>query len=149
MTKPAQPPASLSHRFHLKRLWVPVFVMSGISILSGTSGPQLGPVSFAGVDKLGHFIVFGLLGIAWARCFKGKPSKRFSRLVLAVVLTGLFGLLDELHQLQTPGRYFEWADLLADFMGALFWAASYLYLPRWRGFLEHKILARVALAHDP
>ena len=122
------------------RLWAPLFIMAGISILSGTAGPQLGPVSFVGIDKAGHLVVFGLLGTAWVRIFQGNPSsERPLRLLLAVSLSTLFGLFDELHQLGNPLRSFEWADLLADFLGALGGAACYLHSARWRLFLEHEL----------
>lgn len=117
------------------RVWVPVFMMAGISMLSGTAGVQVGAWSFAGIDKLGHFVVFGLLGIAWSRLFKPRLAP-WRRLFLATVLTTLFGLMDELHQFHNPERYFEWADLLADALGAFVMAACYLYIRPLRDLLE-------------
>ena len=118
------------------RLWVPLFMMAGISLLSGSAGVQTGSWSFTGIDKLAHFLVFGLLGIAWVRVFPAQthPSRR--RLQLAVGFTFLFGLLDELHQYHNPLRTFEWADLLADLAGALVWAALYLHLHSMQSLLE-------------
>jgi hypothetical protein len=119
----------------LPRVWVPVFMMIGISLLSGSAGVQVGAWSFVGIDKVGHFVVFGLLGIAWSRSLSTRlPASR--RLLLATFLTALFGLLDELHQFHNPERYFEWADLLADAFGAFVLAASYLYLRPLQTFLE-------------
>ena len=136
MTVSPDKASSQKRRLRLGRLWVPVFVMIGVTVLSGTSGPQLGPISFAGIDKLGHFVVFGLLGIAWTRCFDPSGCRPALQLFLATSLTTLFGLVDELHQFGTPGRYFEWADLAADFTGALCWSASYLFIKSWQSFLE-------------
>jgi hypothetical protein len=126
---------NLRRRTILPRIWVPVFMMVGISLLSGTAGVQMGPLSFVGIDKIGHFVVFGLLGIAWCRFFRPEmPALR--RLLLATFLTTLFGLMDELHQFHNPERYFEWADLLADAVGAFVLSASYLYVRPWQTFLE-------------
>jgi len=132
-------PAS-KNSIHMKRIWVPVFMMLGISILSGSSGVQTGPISFVGIDKLGHFIVFGLLGIAWIRTF----NRQGTGFGLAVVLTTLFGLLDEWHQFYNPERYFEWADLAADFIGAVVFSTSYCRIPALRKVLEREIWVRRA-----
>ncbi|NDV62512.1 hypothetical protein G0Q06_08625 [Puniceicoccales bacterium CK1056] len=136
LTKPttAFSESLLAHAI-MHRAWVPVFMMIGISLLSGTAGVQVGAWSFVGIDKVGHFVVFGLLGIAWSRCLSSQlPAGR--RLLLATFLTTLFGFLDELHQFHNPERYFEWADLLADACGAFALAASYLYIRPWQTFLE-------------
>ncbi len=121
------------------RLWAPVFMMAGISILSGTAGVSAGPLSFAGIDKLAHLLVFGLLSVAWVRTFPGEFLRPVHRLLLAVLATTLFGLADELHQLGNPLRTFEWADLGADFVGSLLGALGYLQISWWRAFLEVEI----------
>jgi hypothetical protein len=135
MTSIASTRKSLRERYQLGRLWVPAFMMAGISYLSGTSGVQVGSWSFVGIDKIGHFVVFGLLGIAWSRCLAPGASN-WRRLFLATFLTTGFGLLDELHQFHNPVRFFEWGDLLADACGAFFSAAAYLYIKPLQSFLE-------------
>jgi VanZ family protein len=129
-------PASSRHAVRRSRLWVPLFMMVGISLLSGSAGVQMGPLSFTGIDKLGHLVVFGLLGIAWARCLSASAWSRRRRLLAATLLTTGFGLLDELHQFTNPQRYFEWADLAADFAGALFATAAYLWIGPLQALLE-------------
>ncbi|MGA1205520.1 MAG: VanZ family protein [Opitutales bacterium] len=126
-------------RTRLGRLWAPVFMMIGISILSGSAGIQMGPLSFVGVDKVGHFAVFGLLGIAWVRVFSPARVPMRSHLFTAVALTTLFGLADELHQYRNPMRYFEWADLGADFAGAVVATGLYRFCEWFRALLEVKI----------
>jgi hypothetical protein len=118
------------------RLWVPLFMMVGISLLSGSAGVQMGPLSFTGIDKLGHLVVFGLLGIAWARCLPAAAWTRPRRLLAATLLATLFGLLDEIHQFTNPERYFEWADLAADFLGALLASGAYLWIGPLQALLE-------------
>ena len=125
----------LRSRYVLRRLWVPAFMMTGISLLSGTAGPQVGSWSFVGIDKVGHFVVFGLIGIAWCRSLQAD-APAWRRLLLATGLTTCFGLLDELHQFHNPERFFEWADLLADAGGALFSGAAYLYIKPLQSLLE-------------
>ena len=123
-------------RIHRIRLWVPFFMMAGISILSGSAGVELGGWSFAGIDKLGHLVVFGLLGIAWVRSFRPAAWNSRRRFLYALLLAAGFGLLDELHQYRNPLRSFEWADLLADILGAGGGCLAYLGLPRLRRLLE-------------
>lgn len=122
-----------------RRLWVPLFMMGGISLLSGTAGPQVGSLSFTGMDKVGHVVVFALLGMAWARCLRPAKAARGFSWLLSVALSTGFGLLDELHQYTNPLRLFEWGDLLADFLGACIGAALYLRVEWLRRFLERPI----------
>jgi hypothetical protein len=123
-------------RLDTGRIWVPLFMMTGISILSGSAGVQTGGWSFTGIDKLAHFLVFGLLGIAWARVFPAASFPAARRLFLATGLTFLFGLLDELHQYRNPLRTFEWADLAADLAGGLAWSALYIRVGAMRELME-------------
>jgi hypothetical protein len=119
-----------------KRLWVPLFMMGGISVLSGSAGVQTGDLSFTGMDKLGHLVVFGLLGIAWLRALRPERVPAAGRFAVAVLLTGVFGLLDELHQFHNPDRSFEWGDLAADVLGAVLACGAYLGSVRLRKLLE-------------
>ena len=134
-----QHPVHHSSRIELKRLWLPGFIMVGISILSGSAGIQTGGWSFAGIDKIGHLGVFGLLSIAWARSFREHALARWQRFLCAVILTTAFGLVDEMHQYHNPLRTFEWADLLADFAGSLLAGCAYLYLKPIQQILETEI----------
>lgn len=126
-------------RVDLSRLWVPVFIMVGISILSGSAGIQTGGWSFVGMDKLGHLVVFGLLGIAWFRCFDHENVSGWTRFLYAITLTTAFGMADEAHQYHNPLRTFEWADLLADFAGAVLAGTLYWRVAALRNLLEVKL----------
>lgn len=130
---------TLSRVLRLNRIWIPVFMMIGISILSGSAGVQVEGWSFIGIDKLAHFLVFGLLGIAWTRCLREEDVSTINRLLFGVGLTTLFGLTDEFHQAFNPLRTFEWADALADFVGAVFWVSCYLWVGFFRKLLEIEI----------
>ena len=129
----------ISKCFIIKHLWAPIFIMTGISILSGSAGIQTGGWSFVGMDKLGHLVVFGMLGVSWIRCLDKQTVNQVGQWLIAVGLTILFGLADELHQYQNPLRTFEWADLLADLVGASLGAAIYLRIGWVRNLLETKI----------
>lgn len=73
------------------------------------------PVTFPHIDKLGHGLIFAVLGALLAAAIRPGP---WSRAVLAVCLGVAWGAIDELHQAFVPGRTSSWGDLLADCAGA-------------------------------
>ena len=111
-------------------------MMAGIGLLSGSPGVQTGGLTFVGMDKLGHLVVFGLLGIAWARVFRQPPWPPRAVILLATACAAGFGALDEAIQAFNPHRTFEWGDLLADLAGALAGAAAYVRIRPLQAFLE-------------
>ena len=87
-----------------------VAMLGGVMVLS--LYPRLAtPDVPAGSDKLAHFLMYFALAVPAAL---GWPAR--ARLVaLALPLLG-FGI--ELAQIPIPGRGFEWADALANGLGA-------------------------------
>ena len=138
-------PGGFLRTLDLRHLWVPVYIMVGISILSDSAGVEVGSWSFAGLDKIAHFFIFGLLGVAWVRCFPAEALSGRRRFILAVALTALFGLGDEMHQAYNPLRMFEWADAIADVSGALVFVSAYLRLNFFRRLLEMTLSEGVCL----
>jgi VanZ family protein len=93
-----------------------------VAIFAGSSipDPDVGPLWFAGCDKILHFIEYFVLGITlryWAR--GGK-----------VLLAGGVGyaVLDEFHQSFVPGREASVGDFIADALGLV---AGYLLAKRF------------------
>lgn len=67
------------------------------------------------MDKVGHFLLFGILGAALAWGSRGWDKRT---LHLALVLMGvLFAASDELHQAFVPSRTPSLGDFLADALG--------------------------------
>lgn len=89
-----------------------------------------------GIDKIGHFFVYGLFGTLLART--SALRRRGTRgAVEALLLVIVYGVGDEFHQSFTPGRTVEWADLVVDTVGAALaitlyrgWAAYHALLER-------------------
>jgi VanZ family protein len=98
--------------------------MAGVALLSGSPGVQAPGISFTGVDKVGHIVVYGLLAVAWVRWLRLRRPAAGAGL-WAIFLTLAFGGIDESIQATNPHRFFEWADLLADGVGAV--AGTYFY----------------------
>lgn len=117
-------PAQLK-RFAL--YWLPLILYCLlIFIQSANPSPDQIP-SFPLVDKLLHFVAYGLMGILFYRAyrtFRIKNNKRMLML-LSVVSATLYGISDEIHQSFVPFRDAEIADILADFVGSA--CAVWLY----------------------
>ena len=72
-------------------------------------------------DKLGHFILFGLLNFFITQAFlRSLPDRTPKRLVLSIglVLALLVGL-EEFSQKFFPSRTFDLIDLLASYLGLI------------------------------
>lgn len=105
-----------------------VFVL----FLGGRSNIQ-GPSIDLPVDKLAHFVLYGILGAlaAWGWQRRGRRP-RWYWLVLGAILVGA---LDELHQRSVAGRSAEFADWIADALGSL---VGFLVVSRWVGSTHGK-----------
>lgn len=123
------------------RAWVwPILIAGTIFTLSGASHiatPDVG-LQFS-KDKLGHFLVFGLLATSILRI------PRVLRLgwrgpVVAALATIAFGGFDEFRQSFTPGRSVEFADWLADTLGAIVAVTLYYFDTPYRRALEWAVI---------
>jgi VanZ family protein len=112
-------------------LW-PLALAVMIVIASGRS--TVAAPSLLGFDKVAHFFVFGLLATLVVR--NGYASRR---VWVAVVLVSLFGATDEWHQSFTPGRSVQFADWVADTLGAIVAVAAYSLWPAYRALLERPL----------
>jgi VanZ family protein len=99
-------------------LWGPVLAhMALIFFLSSiTHADMPGGIS----DKVAHFLVYGLLGFLILRALSGGSLNGMTavRAIAAVVLAGLYGVTDEIHQFFVPGRNSDVLDIVADTLGA-------------------------------
>jgi VanZ family protein len=79
------------------------------------------------MDKCLHFLAYALLGMLFLRALRNSAIGYREGLVflLAIMLTGIYGATDELHQSFVPMRSADWWDLLADFLGG--WFGVYIY----------------------
>lgn len=84
-----------------------------------------------GLDKVGHFIEFSLLGFFLSLGYFNAFSSPCVVKSVLVFLTGLpLGILDELHQLFVPRRTSGLGDIIADAAGILAGILVYLYLAK-------------------
>lgn len=119
-------------------LWPTLLALTILSA-SGTSELAIPDPGFElSKDKVGHFLVFGLLATTLIQVPALKKSSWRGALI-ALVLVGAFGAIDEGRQSLTPGRSVELADWFADFLGALTAVILYRSCRRYRIALASSI----------
>lgn len=121
--------------------WLPlVFYCTLIYIQSAHPSPEQIP-SFPFVDKILHFMAYGLMGILFQRAYqtlKFLGDQNRLLVLLSVVSATLYGISDEIHQSFVPYRHADMADVVADFIGAVCGVGIYYFLSvarrgkRWR-----------------
>ncbi len=101
--------------------WLPaILYMALIFYLSGRPAPEAAkeiPIFFE--IKLVHLFEYGILSLL-IHFGLAKTTKQplFSRFFWSILLTVLYGLTDEIHQLFVETRTASFFDLIADFLGA-------------------------------
>lgn len=106
-------------------------------IFAASTRSRLAGPSVEGIDKVTHFAVYGLLATLVVRNGRGARAAWWS-----IVVVSLYGISDEWHQSFTPGRSVEFADWLADTMGAALAVSLYTWWPRYRALLERPLGAQ-------
>ncbi len=113
--------------------------MGFVLIVSVIKTPE-GVDPFTGFDKVVHFLIYGLMGLLWARIFLsrlrggggGGPAGRSRGIILrALAVTFFFGLFIELVQSTVPAREASLYDALANGLGGGFGASMYYVFHRY------------------
>ena len=88
-----------------------------ITMLSTSPGIQLPEVKLFELDKFAHFVVYAILTALLIYGFRIRWQKPLP--LLACTISSAYGMLMEWVQWRFfPGRYFEWADEFANFLGS-------------------------------
>ncbi len=101
---------------------LPAYIWA-IVILALTSYPsiKLPDIGFDPVDKLAHFGVYFILSALVLRAIvKNGPVVKQNQWNKGILISSIFAIFDELHQIPIPGRQGDIMDFLADFLGILF-----------------------------
>lgn len=123
-----------------KRAWLwPFLLAATIFTLSGASKVATPDLGFQlSKDKIGHFLVFGLLATSVLRT-PGLVKRGWQGAVIAAMITITYGGLDEWRQSFTPNRSVEFADWIADTAGAIVATTLYHFVRPYRRILEFRI----------
>jgi VanZ family protein len=99
-----------------------------IYIQSAYPSPENLP-SFILMDKILHFVAYGIMGILFYRAYQTLRIKNNGQILflLSVASATLYGISDEIHQYFIPYRNADVLDVVADMIGAVCW----VYLYQW------------------
>jgi VanZ family protein len=113
---------------------IPVFVLMAGSFYFSSKSRLSAMPSFHFADKIVHFAYFGAIAACWTWWFSPRSRKehRLRTVVFCVLLTSVYGIVDEVHQLFVPGRNCDLFDWIADTLGAFPGCAA--------GYLAMKLL---------
>jgi VanZ family protein len=105
-------------------LWGPVIVYMAILFgLSSMSTPPPPPADFTFYDV--HILAYAGLGALTARATgRGLRDVSMRAVLGAIVISSLYGVSDEYHQLFVPGRSFDVLDMVADAIGSVAGASA-------------------------
>lgn len=100
-----------------RRRWLaPIAWTVVILVLTSLPGSRIPSVAVPGVDKIVHFVLYGVLGLLIARALDRRGVARAA--LLAILIGASFGAVDEWHQRFIAGRSPSAADWAADVAGA-------------------------------
>jgi VanZ family protein len=109
-----------------------LLVVTAIWVLSSQSTLPV-PKGVLGFDKFQHLIAY--LALAGTFFFWFSPAQRqFHRLrtfLLIVLISSLYGVIDEIHQFYVPGRDCNVWDWMADTLGAFLGGGAALLVEWW------------------
>ena len=104
------------------KCWLPALLWMGLIFFLSSRSTLPGPdEAFWNIllKKTGHFVVFGVLAGLYVLGLRGGQPATPKALWIALGLTLLYALSDELHQSYVPGRHAKVADWLIDAAGAI------------------------------
>lgn len=104
---------------------ISIFYISSLQFPEGPPGPKIPFKSY-----FYHFSIFFLFAFFLLISIAGVKNHNKKLIFLGVIISLLYGVLDELHQLFVPGRNFSMLDILTDSVGVL--SISVLYVLRIR-----------------
>lgn len=102
-------------------LWLPPLVW--MSVIFRASSISSYPEHITGPEwpgRVAHLGEYGILSLLYLIALRGTSQlNKLQLFLISIVLTTLYGISDEIHQLYVPGRSAEAFDILLNFMGAV------------------------------
>ncbi len=80
------------------------------------------------IRTLAHFTLYLVLGVLLLNALNQCDQKQRTNFLLALLISLLYAISDEIHQIFVPGRAFQIFDVLIDFIGSIIGiCAFYIY----------------------
>ena len=102
---------------------VEIFFFSSKGSFPGAGGISILPVVY-------HFIVFFLFSFFLLATIKGNKKLKISYVIITLILSVIYAILDEFHQSFIPGRDASVKDILTDSAGIILSFLVYIYIER-------------------
>ncbi len=112
--------------------YFPALLWAAFLLVVGGRSDVPTPTTDLPIDKVGHFVMYTLLGALLGWGWKRGPRRTAPLLVLIPAFA--LGALDELHQYTVPSRSAEVADWVADVAGS---SIGFLLVVKWWGLRGH------------
>lgn len=136
---------TMTNRFVI--FWMPVIFLC-LLIFYNSSHPcpeSIPDLPF--LDKIIHCSVYGLLGGLIFRAIRNRKDYRRQTgwLFLAILLTALYGISDEIHQYFVPERTADILDVVADILGGIGGVLLYQRVASrfYRGYPYHSHIDKI------
>lgn len=101
------------------KYWIPLYVYAGLIFYFSSIPKPLPPIHIPQFDKLMHIVEYSVFGYLAARALKNSAKKAFFEnfKILAVLISVLYGISDEFHQMFISERNVSVFDVMADAVG--------------------------------
>lgn len=115
------PPASANNTPVIALLMLMASAWLAVLFIESSQPPAAFMAEVPGLDKIAHFLAFGVLGLlVCALSFRLNPRPAIPLFSMPLAVVALSGVIEESYQLFIPGRTASLPDLLADICGAMF-----------------------------
>lgn len=114
-------------------MYLPLAVYWSI-LFVGTSLPSDRAITFTVSDKFQHFAAYSILSFMLSLAFLVQDKHRAVKekyLIMAVLVSSVYGTLDEIHQIFVPGRSADVFDLIADAIGSVTGAMLFYFFNKY------------------
>lgn len=96
-----------------------IFIESSIPMDGGSGNIQMLTDLDPSIQNILHIPLYAALAMLWLHYFKRCSFSSKKMFVSAMVISILYGCMDEVHQTFVPGRYGGLLDIYLDILGAL------------------------------
>ena len=98
--------------------WLPAILYAAAIFFVSSIHDSFKPPTFPGNDKLFHVVEYGIFAWLWFRALVyGAKMERKRVALVAILITAVFGAVDEWYQSLNPTRSSDYMDFLADLSG--------------------------------
>jgi VanZ family protein len=100
------------------RRWLPPLLWAGVIIFATSMPSDLVPRQVSTFDKAAHFSMYCVLAALLTQHLS-EVTRPWRAAIIAIAIATVYGAVDEWHQQFIPGRSIEFADWVADSLGAV------------------------------